>query len=218
MRRPRACRWRAHVVRPRGALLLPARGRAMSGAWWWILRLRLVPLRRVWWKRRGMRVTIPRLGSLTALLSRLRWSWRRRGGGARCGLRRPSPFGRRRRDWRRDWRRGGTLLLPRSDRRFLCKDALQHRQEIEQRRLVPILGPLRQIRVVDPAVAADMLPSPHDHVLRRRHVHNRCFRGIRVRHPDGYRKAVSSAAKRDRERAAKQQKECRSSILVCCSS
>jgi hypothetical protein len=80
---------------------------------------------------------------------------------------------------------------------------------------IPVLPPLRQIRVVNPAVTANMLARSHDHVLRRVDVHDGRFSGVGVRHPYCYREAVCCAAKRHRQGAFEKEKERRGSILIC---
>jgi hypothetical protein len=62
---------------------------------------------------------------------------------------------------------------------------------------IPVLLPLRQIRMVHPAVAAHMLSGSHYHILRGRDVYDRRFARVGVRHPYCYRKAVCRTAKRN---------------------
>lgn len=80
---------------------------------------------------------------------------------------------------------------------------------------IPVLGPLCQVWMVDPAVAADMLTGPHKHILARLDIHNGWFAGVCVRHPYRYREAVCCAAKGDRQRPAEIEQQIRGSIFVC---
>jgi hypothetical protein len=105
--------------------------------------------------------------------------------------------------------------LSRAHGRLFGEDALQDGQEVEQGRLVPVLVPLRQVRMVDAAVAAHVLARAHHHVLRWRYVNHGRRSRVAVGHPDGYREAVCCAAKRDGQRPAEQQQEGGGAILVC---
>jgi hypothetical protein len=79
---------------------------------------------------------------------------------------------------------------------------------------IPVLRPLCQVWVVYPAVSAHMLTRAHCHVLRRRDVYYGRLSRVRVRHPYCYRKAICSAAKRDRQRPAKGEQKSRCAILI----
>lgn len=138
-----------------------------------------------------------------------------------------SPFCRRWRHRRRSWGSGRRLWLRlfRAHRRFLCKDASQHGEEVVYCRFllaiiskdlhlalfdarvepccthIPVLLPLSQIRVVYPSITADMLSGSDQHVLRRCYVYDGRLSGVCVGHPYRNWEAVCRAAKGDGEGA-----------------
>jgi hypothetical protein len=79
---------------------------------------------------------------------------------------------------------------------------------------IPILRPLRQIRVVDPPVTAYILARSHEHVLVRLDVYNRRFTRVGVGYPYRYGKAVCCAAKGNGQRPVEVEQKVRGSILV----
>lgn len=68
--------------------------------------------------------------------------------------------------------------------------------------------------MVHSTVAAHMLPGPHDHVLRGRHVYHRRFSRITIGDPYSHREAIGCAAKGDGQGAAEEQQQRRSSIFI----
>jgi hypothetical protein len=76
-----------------------------------------------------------------------------------------------------------------------------------QHTYIPVLRPLSQVRVVNPAITTDMLPRAHYHVLRGCDVYDGWFSRVRIRHPYCYRKAICCAAKRDRQRSTEDEQE-----------
>jgi hypothetical protein len=79
---------------------------------------------------------------------------------------------------------------------------------------IPVLPPLRQIWMVHPPIATDMLPRAHKHVLRRLYVYYRRLPGVGVRYPYVDGEAIGRVAKGHRHGPADEEQKRRSSIFI----
>jgi hypothetical protein len=79
---------------------------------------------------------------------------------------------------------------------------------------IPVFSPLRQIWMVYPPVATDMLARAHQHVLRGFDVYYRRLPRVSVRHPYVNGEAICRVAKGHRNGPADEEQERRSSILI----
>lgn len=89
---------------------------------------------------------------------------------------------------RRPSRRKGNL------REWTAGRLAMHGTSVATRTHIRRIPPSGQIMVVDPAVGTDMLPRPHHHLRRRRHIHNGRRPRIGQWHPYGDGEAVDDTA------------------------
>jgi hypothetical protein len=80
---------------------------------------------------------------------------------------------------------------------------------------LPIVSPMRQVRMVDSSITADMLARSYDHVIRRCYIAHRCFVRVGMGNPNRDWKPISCPAKCHRHRASDDHEESGCSMLGC---